>query len=150
MINEQEVIMTNKVTISADRWPVVVITQHVEQLTDEERLSSLAESDRVLTSRPGHYSLVLDNRKAGPVPPRQRKLIAEYMERHALRSRTRCCSTAFVMDSAVMRGVLTAIMWLRKPEIETRVFGELQEAIAWSLRQHERLRDPARAATDPP
>jgi hypothetical protein len=138
------VALPNKITISLERWPVVVIAQQVPQLTDAERLEALAESDRLLSSRTGKYSMVLDNRKAGPVPPTQRKLIADYMEKHAARARMRCLSTAFVMDSTVMRGVLTAIMWIRKPEVETRVFAELDEAIAWSRGLHAASRGLSR------
>jgi len=124
---------TSKVTVDDSRWPVLLVTQQVEQLTDAERLESLEASNAVLNSHGAdRYAMVLDNRKAGPLPPTQRKLMAEYMERHAMRSRSRCVCTAFVSDSLMMRGVLTAIMWLRKPEVETQVFAGLEEATAWA------------------
>lgn len=125
--------LSSKVTVDDDRWPVLVVTQRVEQLTDAERLQSLELSNSVLQSHGlDRYAMVLDNRKAGPLPATQRKMMAEYMERHAMRARSRCVCTAFVSDSIMMRGVLTAIMWLRKPDVETQVFGDLDDAIAWA------------------
>jgi len=124
---------TSKVSVDDTRWPILVVTQLVEQLTDAERVESLEVSSAVLKHRGGdRYAMVLDNRKAGPLPATQRKLIAEHMERYAARARSRCVCTAFVSDSTLMRGVLTAIMWLRKPEVETQIFGELEEAIRWA------------------
>lgn len=124
---------TSKVAVDDTRWPVLVVTQLVEQLTDPERLESLDASNAVLNAHgTERYAMVLDNRKAGPLPPTQRKLMAEYMERHAMRARSRCVCTAFVSDSLMMRGVLTAIMWLRKPEVETQVFAGLEEATVWA------------------
>lgn len=124
---------TDKVTVDQTRWPVLVVTQRVEQLTDSERLASLEASSAVLAAHGAdRYAMVLDNRKAGPMPATQRKLMADYMEKHAMRARSRCVCTAFVSDSVVMRGVLTAIMWLRKPEVETQVFGDLDDAITWA------------------
>lgn len=116
----------------------LIVTQLVEQLTDAERLDSLDRSNRVLISHGSDvYAMVLDNRKAGPLPPTQRKLMADYMERHAMRARSRCACTAFVSDSAVMRAMLTAIMWLRTPDVETRVFARLDEAVAWARKKVE-------------
>jgi len=127
-----------KVTIDDSRWPVVLISQLVEQLTDAERLASLDEADRILDARPDEaFSLVLDNRKAGPVPATQRKLIADYMARTTERDLARCLSAAFVVNSAVMQGVLTAIMWLRKPTVTTEVFRDVSEAMRWCAAKHE-------------
>jgi len=128
--------ISSKVKVDDSRWPVVIITQQIEQLTDAERIASLELSNQVLGSHGNApYALVLDNRKAGPMPATQRKLIAEYMEKNALRARARCACTAFVSESVVMRAMLTAIMWLRKPEVETETFGDLNAAIAWGQRK---------------
>lgn len=131
------------------RWPIFVITQCVDQLTDPERLASLEMCSRVLTSHGSDlYATVLDNRKAGPLPATQRKMMAEYIERNALRSRSRCVGSAFISDSAVMRAMLTAILWLRKPEVETQVFGDLETGIAWA-RQRLRERTGAKSSLAP-
>ncbi len=128
-----------RVTVDDSRWPLMLVTQRAAQLTDAERLESLEASDRVLKAHgTERYCMVLDNRKAGPMPATQRKMIAEYMERNSVRARTRCVGTAFVSDSVVMRAMLTAIMWLRKPEVETQVFGDLDEATAWAASMYQR------------
>jgi hypothetical protein len=47
-----------------------------------------------------------------------------------------------------MRGALTAIMWLKAPVIETKVFSNLDDAITWTrIKVDERRRlEPARQA----
>lgn len=133
--------MTTKVTVDDNRWPVLVVTQRVDQLSDAERLASLETCSRALDAHGRErYAMILDNRKAGPMPATQRKMMADYMEKHAMRARARCVCTAMVMDSAVMRAMLTAILWLRKPEVETQVFGELDEAVTWARHKFEKAR----------
>lgn len=130
--------MTTKVTVDDDRWPVLVVTQRVDQLSDSERLASLEICSNALNAHGlERYAMILDNRKAGPMPATQRRMMADYMEKHAMRARARCVCTAMVMDSAVMRAMLTAILWLRRPEVETQVFGELDEAITWARHKFE-------------
>lgn len=80
----------------------------------------------------GPYAIVLDNRSAGPVSPTQRAIIAEHMRLHAPRTSARCAGTALVFESPVLRGALTAILWLRPPVTVTKVFGSLDEAITWA------------------
>ena len=40
-----------------------------------------------------------------------------------------------VFQSTVLRGILTAIFWLKKPEYEVRVFADVTEAVVWG-RKH--------------
>ena len=129
---------------------MLVVTQRAEQLTDAERRDSLEASTTVLNAHGReHYAMVLDNRRAGPLPATQRKMIADYMTEHSMRARSRCVCMAMVMDSMVMRAMLTAIMWLRKPEVESQVFADLGEAITWA-RSKLQAADGARASVPTP
>lgn len=121
-----------KVIVDSSRWPVVVISQVVAQLTDEERLSSLAEADALMEGRTGRYAVVLDNRLAGPLSPTQRSLVAEYGKRSAERVRIRCVGTAMVVSSEVMRMMVTAIQWQTGKMSETQVFDDLDAGTRWA------------------
>lgn len=135
-----------KFSIDVVRWPMVLITQHVAQLTDEERVATLVETDRVLLANQGRYGLVLDNRQAQPPLAKQRALIGEYGVRSAERVRARCVSTALVVSSEVMRAMITAVQWQTGKQDNLQVFDELAMALAWT--QH-RL-DLARHSLPPP
>jgi len=121
-----------KVSIDASRWPIVVITQHVTNLTDQERASALMETDTVIESRPGRYAMVLDNRQAGPLSPTQRILIAEYAERTVERVRLRRAATAMIVSTEVMRMMVTAIQWKIGKHGEMEVFDQLETALRWA------------------
>ncbi len=120
-----------KFTLDMARWPLVVITQHVPQLTDEERAATLEETDRVLLANPGRYGLVLDNRQAQPPSAKQRALIGEYGVRSAERVRARCVATALLVSTEVMRAMVTAVQWQIGKQDNFEVFDELSGALAW-------------------
>ncbi len=132
-------------TIDVTRWPLVVITQHVPQLSDEERVATLDETDRVLHANRGRYGLVLDNRKAEPPSARQRALIGDYGVRSADRVRVRCIATALVVSTEVMRAMITAVQWQTGKQANFEVFDELAMALAWSQHRLELDRGTARS-----
>lgn len=77
--------------------------------------------------------LVVDTLKAtSPVSASQRKLQAEWMARTFQRSAQTLVGMAFVIDNIVVRGVLTAILWLQKMPCEYAVFGTRGEAEHWA------------------
>ncbi len=121
-----------KFTLDITRWPLVVITQHVSQLSDEERIATLEETDRVLAEQTGRYALVLDNRKAEPPSAKQRALIGEYGVRSAERVKQRCVATALVVSTEVMRAMITAVQWQTGKQDNLEVFDELAMALAWT------------------
>ena len=88
---------------------------------------------------------MLDLRGTSGLTPRQRKLLAEaQLKRDGFRD-CEIVAGAMVMDSHLLRGMLTALFWLKKPNHEVKVFANLDSAIAWG---HQRIASgqPARAA----
>lgn len=118
--------------VDATRWPVLIVQRLSDSIADAALASALEASARMIDERASRYSLVLDNRLARNMSATQRKLIADDMAKHAERTKRLCLGTAFVFDSALMRGILTAVFWLREPEVETRVFGDIEEAVSWA------------------
>jgi hypothetical protein len=95
----------------------------------------------------GLFAVVHDSRLAGPLTPTQRAMIAEHAKRHDARTRQRCVGIAFVFDSLVMRGALTAIMWLKPPVVDSKVFSNVEDALTWTRRKlEERREQPSRRA----
>ena len=75
------------------------------------------------------YGVVLDLRFTKSITPRQRAMLTESMERHD--NAALCKGTAMVFESRLLRGILTAVFWLRKPAYPTRVFTTTAEAWDW-------------------
>lgn len=136
-----------KWSVDTTRWPLLIVTQHAPTLTDAERMEALEDTERALGTDRGKYAVIHDSRLAGPLTPTQRAMIAEYSKRHDARTRARCVCNAFVFDSLVMRGALTAIMWLKPPVVESKVFSNLEDAITWARTKIEEARsEPSRRA----
>jgi hypothetical protein len=119
---------------------VLVITRLSESIDDGELKRSLQASDKMIDDRRTPYSIVLDNRLAQNMSPTQRKLIADHMAAREQQTRNLCLGSAFVLNSAVMRGILTAVFWMRKPVVPTKVFAELDEATLWAGMLHVSVR----------
>lgn len=133
-----ELVLTDSKTwkVDATRWPVLVISRLSAEISDEAMLASMAASDRIIDERNSVFSVVLDNRLAGGMNAKQRKMIAEHAAKRAEFSKRMCKGTAFVFESPVMRGILTAIFWLRPADVPTRVFADLGEAVQWAGALH--------------
>lgn len=113
------------------RWPVIVV-QPRPNVTDAQLRAALESYSRILASRAGAYVMVMDNRAASALSASQRKIIAEYNSTHEARTRARCRGVAFVMTSSFVRGIMTAVFWLKKPATETRVFEDYDDAMLWA------------------
>ncbi len=117
--------------IDLKAWPLILVRPRPE-VTDSQLIAALKAYDEILDKRQGPYAMVMDNRHAPALPAAQRKIIAEYNAAHGTRTRLRCRGTAFVMTSPFVRGLMTAVFWLKKPLAETIVFEELDDALRWA------------------
>jgi hypothetical protein len=122
--------------IDTTRWPIMIITVLSPSIRDDCLRKSLSVAISMLAERGGPYSLVLDNRLVNYLPAMQRKMIADSMALRAERARSLCRGMALVMVSPLVKGLLTAIFWLRQPVIPTRVFTQLDEALVWAREVH--------------
>lgn len=130
--------ISGQIRMDASRFPMLVVEFH-GKATNEQFVEYLAAMDRHLDrcdAEGCHNVLVVDTLAAtSPVSAPQRKLQAEWMAKNFMRSKARMRGMAFVIDSMVVRGVLTAILWLQTMPCEYAVFGSREEAEAWVIRQ---------------
>lgn len=108
--------------------PRVMVVTTPPSLSDDEMRAFLRWHREWMATRREPYTLVLDLRRTERLSPGQREMITNGMDR----SEQICLGTAMVFTSVVLRGVLTAIFWIRKPRYPTRVFGSLEEAERWA------------------
>lgn len=78
---------------------------------------------------------ILDARRAVRNPATQRKKQAEWIERHTEQLRKYSLGTAFIINSPLVRGVLTAILWVRPLPTQHTVVSTMEEAEAWVQQQ---------------
>lgn len=117
-------------------WPVVVNRSLGREMTDAQLLAALTAMDFILTMREGKFSLVHDYTGFERFTAKQRQMVADHGKANKLRTAQRCVGIAFVFDSALLRGVLTAVHWVHRSSTRTKVFAHAEHAKAWARSLH--------------
>jgi len=118
-----------EITTDVSRWPVVVVRAPAT-VSDEEMAEHLAFFEGKVYARREPFVTVLDLRFCEKITPRQRSIMIGSMKRNE--EMTQCRGCAMVFDSMLLRGILTAMFWVRKPAYPTRVFSKVVEAFDWA------------------
>ena len=118
------------VVFERSEFPLVTVRfRGAQTLTEfEGYLAALAELYR--EGRP--FGLVCDSRGAEAPPAVHRKLQADFIAQHGRLIRSLNLGTAFVIDSVLLRGALTAILWLQPLPCPHFVSGDVEEARRWA------------------
>lgn len=122
--------------IDLSRQPLFVVTFDGVS-TDAEFRAYLDETTRIMITRKSPTVTIVDSRGSSRVPPSQRKMQADWINQYSNLLAKWSLGTAFVIDSPLVRGALTAIFWLQRLPMEYVVVGTRAEAERWAA---ERLR----------
>lgn len=107
-------------------------------LPDDGFRDYLAQVERTLYGPEGKKRVLIhDARAAGPSPPTQRKMQAEWLKKHDARLREITLGSVFVIDSTLVRGILTAILWLQPLPMPHEVCSSVEEGLDWALKRLE-------------
>jgi hypothetical protein len=119
------------------RHPLVVVTFEGD-LTDAELAHYLAEKESRVLARRRLSATVVDATNVRSVTARQRRMQAEWIEKHEETLARYSVGSAFVITSSLVQGTLTAILWLKPMPTPHVVVGTFAEAEAWC---REKLRE---------
>lgn len=122
-------------------FPLIVVT--FEGAVDDAQFESYLGRLDALWARKARAAILLDATRAARTPATQRKRQAEWLKANESSLRTHCAGTAFVINSPLVRGGLTAILWLQALPSPFIVVATLTEAERWA---RERLQLPAQGA----
>lgn len=117
------------IEVDFEHWPVVVSTAPHGAARDADLTDYLRRYAEELDRRSGRYVAVVDLRAGGALSARQRRLLVEAMATEEVGAQ--CVGIALVFQSRVMRGMLSAILWMREPVYPTRVFANVADAVDW-------------------
>jgi hypothetical protein len=120
--------------IDASRHPIVVVT-FVGAATDAEFQDYLASMENMMVMRRGTNCTILDATRAGNTPALQRRMQADWLKRNEELLRKHSAGTAFVINSPLVRGLLTAILWMSPMATPHTVVASLDEAERWAAAQ---------------
>ena len=112
------------------RWPLVIVTLSQLEMSDAELANYLDWMDELFL-RGGKFAVLLDYRQAPYLEAKRRQLIGARTKAALERYPGQLVAFAFIISSAVQRGIFTAILWMSRSAETTRVFSSLSEGEAW-------------------
>ena len=121
------------IEIDDSRWPMVLVT--FTGVAPEPEFDDYLRRMSQYLARKQTIVTVLDASKSGATPATQRRKQAEWMRENDAALRRHSAGTAFVISSAVVRGVLTAILWMQPIPQEHVVVATMPEALRWAREQ---------------
>jgi hypothetical protein len=122
------------------QWPIVLCRPSGNS-TDEDIVTYIAAHGAAL--RRGPHVTIVDARGGQSMEAKHRRQITDWIKANAAELRLNRLGAAFVSDSVVVRGILTALYWVAPPPYPYQIFKTMNEALAWS---HARMTAPKRAA----
>lgn len=112
--------------IDDSRWPLVVV-RFDGAMSDPEFEKYLAGVTEILERGSTNY-LIFDTTKSAAPTAKQRKRQADWITEHTAMIKRHSAGTAYVIPSALLRGMLTAILWLSPSPVEHVVVSTMREA----------------------
>lgn len=104
--------------------------RYIGEYTDAELFVFLKDLTSVFEV-PGKKVGIIDLTEAKPGSARQRKLQAEWIQTHEQALQEGFAAAAVVTDSAVIRGTVTAVFWIRPLPFPTHVAATVEAAERW-------------------
>ena len=117
----------------------VTFYRHPSEAEHEAHLAQLSDIIEKGKVRQEYRWVVINNLKVvfqGSAMYRRRQ--ADWMKDHEDELRHRTAGIGFVMDSQIMRGALTAVLWLAPLPCPHRIFATIGDAMLWA-REHCRI-----------
>jgi hypothetical protein len=124
------------IVIDTRDWPLILWDSPPLRVPDSASMEALAYLEQLWRSTPlGTRSFMITDlsRVEQASPASQRKQAADFMEKNATLQRKATAGGAIVVASALMRGVITAVFWLRPPPMPSVIVPSREEALLRGL-----------------
>lgn len=122
--------------IDSSRTPVYVLA-FPRVLTDAELDACCIARERWAQKASFPVSWVVDLSDIETITAKQRRTMGEHLARfepHDLRHNR---GSAIVVPNAFLRGIVTAVFWIRQPRFPHQSFATRAEALRWATARHE-------------
>jgi hypothetical protein len=116
-------------TVITDDWPILIL-QTSDTLEDSRHALDVVEEIYETHQEP--YAIVLDARDGRKPSATERNLQNDFRIKHEEHVRKYCRCSALVCNSALIKGIAAAMFWFKKPDTVTKVFNDMDEAMAWA------------------
>lgn len=126
-------------------WAPLTCLRPVGKPSDEELAETLQSITRLLAeqrARESRHIMIIDMRRSAPLSAPQRRTSSEWMKSTMPLVKQVVIGAVFVIDSPIIRGVLTALLWLQPMEQPHGLVGSLDEAVRWAVARLDTERVP--------
>lgn len=124
------------ITVDTSRAPLLFV--RFDGGVDDDAFRAYLGQLTAWLDRGERYAIVLDARTATPPPAAQRRMQADMMKSEHTRLNKLCVGGAFVIPSPLVRGALTAILWIQPLPWEHTVVADVETAEAWARNRLQR------------
>lgn len=140
----------DRILVSDARYPMIVVEFHGTP-DDDEFNAYLARMDEIQKSPASSFrriAIIQDTlHQRGSISASQRRKMITWQNQNQERIARTVAGIAFVIDSAIVRGAATAMLWLYKPVYDYAAFATRSEAEEWALRKLTSASQPPRSAS---
>ena len=122
--------------VDIDMWPILIIRSGD---TDDADIAerTLAVVEELYQRKKEPYVTVIDASNGRRPSPAQRYLQVEFRRAHEEHVKTYCRGFALISKSEILKAVATAMHWIKSPDTATKVFTDMDSALAWANAQLE-------------
>jgi hypothetical protein len=121
-------------------WVPLICLRAAGAPSDEELAESLTRIAQTMAEdvRLGRKTVtIMDMRQASPLSASQRRTCSVWMKQHIERFAQTSYGTAFAIESPLVRGVLTALLWFQPIDVPHEVVRDLDAAVRWAIKRFE-------------
>lgn len=133
--------MSGRIETDFSQAPLVSVTIPSQRVTDDEILRFI-EGQRQLLARRTKCLVLVDARNGHVLPATQRKFFGDWLKESEAGTRRYIAGMAIVVDNALIRGALTAVLWLVEPACPTKIVATIDDAITFLTECGERANIP--------
>ena len=133
------------ITIDATQWPLILWDSAPLRVSDRAFADAMGWVEELTQTTPrGEKSFMLTDlsRLEEAAPPSQRKYAADFMNRNRDLIQRVSAGAGIVAKSAIVRGGITAVFWIRPPPVETRVVATREEGLLYGIGMLEKACPP--------
>lgn len=128
--------------IDESRAPLYLLSFPTDP-TDELLLEMCAARERWAARARFPVAWVCDTTNLGNATAKQRRILAEHLEKFEPHDLAWNQGSAIIVPNALLRGIVTAVFWVKSPRFPHQSFATRNEALAWAT---QRLQEGARAS----
>lgn len=122
--------------IDSSRAPVYVLT-FPETISDADLESCCEARERWAKQARFPVSWVVDLSRLDGVTAKQRRMMGDHLARFEPHDLAHNRGSAIVVPNAFLRGIVTAVFWLRPPRFPHQSFATRAEAMRWAEARHD-------------